>query len=186
MLTNGIHKWAPYLQKRQHSFAKPGSDKETVNGEVLAIVVGTLRPHCRSIRDNTQKATYNSYKRVHGLKFQGVVLPNRRFCDLHVSVVGSRHDAYMLGRSNLNPMAANVKELCGDTAYPNLSHVKQGSGVPPTFSQVRWLPLGPCQWPGSASSGALESLYSIAFLDYSKSQKLHLQAITELCIVAAL
>ncbi|CAM9523461.1 unnamed protein product [Discosporangium mesarthrocarpum] len=77
MWTNGIHKWSPYLPAAAAPIrCETGFAPGTVNGELFAFVDESLRPHSRPIHDYTQQATYSGYKRVHGVKFQGVVLPN--------------------------------------------------------------------------------------------------------------
>ncbi|CAM9966532.1 unnamed protein product [Discosporangium mesarthrocarpum] len=110
MLTNCIHKWTAYLPTAAASICcKTGFAPGTVNGEVFALVDWTPRPHFRSILDDTEKAMHSGYKRVHGLNYQGVVLPNGLLRDLCGPVVGSRHDAHMLDGSNLNPKVANMR-----------------------------------------------------------------------------
>ncbi|CAM9212168.1 unnamed protein product, partial [Discosporangium mesarthrocarpum] len=103
----------------------------------------------------------------HGLKFQGVVLPNGLLCDWYRPVAWSGHDVYKLSRGNLNPKVANRQEgapiqlvVHGDTAYPNLSHVKLGYRRTANIQPGQVDSLGPCQWPGSVSSGDLENLHT--------------------------
>ncbi|CAM9680055.1 unnamed protein product, partial [Discosporangium mesarthrocarpum] len=117
--------------------------------------------------------------RANGLKFQGVVLPNGLLCDLCRPIAGSRHDAHILGRRNLNPKVANMQEgapaqhaVYGDTACPNLFHVKRGY----------W------RTPGQVASNRAMSVARISiderfgklvqqfpFSDYNKNLNLHLQ-----------
>ena len=48
---------------------------------IIALVVdGTVRPICRP--GEMQRAVYNGHKRVHGLKFQSVALPNGLIANL--------------------------------------------------------------------------------------------------------
>ncbi|CAM9639320.1 unnamed protein product, partial [Discosporangium mesarthrocarpum] len=87
ILTNGIHKWAPYL----FAAAAPIRRKTvcTGNGEMegFAFVDRTLRPHCKSIHGDNKKVVYSGYLRIHVLKFLGMVFG---------PVAGSRHDSCML------------------------------------------------------------------------------------------
>ena len=55
---------------------------------------GTVRGICRP--DTNQRVVYNGHKRVHGLKFQTVALPNGLIGNLYGPVEGRRHDAGML------------------------------------------------------------------------------------------
>ncbi|CAM9239686.1 unnamed protein product [Discosporangium mesarthrocarpum] len=82
--------------------------------------------------DVAQAATYSGYKRNHGTKFQGVVLPNGIIADLWGPVVGSRHEGcLMISSLDARPREVQVGNhvqyyAYGDTAYAVLSHVKHG------------------------------------------------------------
>ena len=73
-----------------------------------------------------ERVVYNSHKRVHGLKFQSVALPNGLIGKLYGPVEGRRHDARMLKDSgllnDLSRVGFNIRGevlcLCGDPAYP--------------------------------------------------------------------
>ena len=49
----------------------------------------------------TRRVVYNGHKRVHGLKFQSVALPNGLIGNLYEPVEGRRHHAQMLEDSGL-------------------------------------------------------------------------------------
>ena len=48
-----------------------------------------------------QQTVYNGHKRVHGIKFQSVVLPNGLIANLNGPYEGRRHDSTMLRESGL-------------------------------------------------------------------------------------
>lgn len=84
---------------------------------------GTLRPICKPRLH--QRDCYNGHKRVHGLKFQAVSLPNGLIANLYGPVEGRRHDAFMLAESGLLSKLEEKNQgeetpLCiyGDPAYP--------------------------------------------------------------------
>lgn len=62
-------------------------------------VDGTVRPVCRP--QQGQRELYNGHKRVHGIKFQSIVVPNGMIANLFGPIMGRRHDAYMLARSGV-------------------------------------------------------------------------------------
>lgn len=64
-----------------------------------ALVDGTL---CRIARpQNSQRAVYNGHKRVHGIKFQSVVIPSGLIANLAGPFEGRRHDSTMLHESRM-------------------------------------------------------------------------------------
>ena len=95
----------------------------------FGFVDGTL---CRIARpQNHQRAVYNGHKRVHGIKFQSVVVPNGLIANLVGPFEGRRHDSTMLHESRmlreLQRVAwANGEPLClyGDPAYPLGIHLQ--------------------------------------------------------------
>lgn len=60
---------------------------------------GTVRPICRP--SVNQKLVYSRHKRVHGLKFQSVVIPNGLIDNMYGPIKAKRHDSAML-RMSLN------------------------------------------------------------------------------------
>ena len=86
--------------------------------------MGTVRGTCRP--GANQRVVYNGHKRVHGLKFQSVALPNGLIGNLYGPVEGRRQDAGMLKDSGLlNDLSrvgfntrGEVLFLYGDPAYP--------------------------------------------------------------------
>ncbi|CAM9691724.1 unnamed protein product [Discosporangium mesarthrocarpum] len=131
-------------------------------------------------------------KCVNGIKFQGVVLPNGLLCDVSGPVVGRRHDAWLLKESNLNPKVRDAQEglpvqyvVYGDTAYPMLSHVKQGSEGDLPWKREK--PTRGCPRVGSVLRRAFGKVLQLwPFLDFENNSKLQIQPNSHLYIVGAL
>ena len=68
---------AATLQKYANAVFNKGAALDNCFG----FVDGTVRPICRP--DQNQRIVYNGHKRVHGLKFQSVVLPNGIIANLY-------------------------------------------------------------------------------------------------------
>ena len=78
-----------------------------------------------------QRLVYNGHKRVHGIKFQSISLPNGIIANLTGPFEGQRHDSTMLHQSGvlreLQQIAwNNGQPLCiyGDPAYPLSLHIQ--------------------------------------------------------------
>ena len=92
---------------------------------LVGFIDGTVTPTCRP--KYLQKPFYNGHKRVHGLKFQSVVIPNGIILNMFGPMTGNRHDAALLRESGLLPQldllgnGPNQHPYClyGDQAYPN-------------------------------------------------------------------
>ena len=87
------------------------------------VIDGTLISICRPSLNQTQ--VYNGYKRVNGIKFQSIVLPNGLIGNLVGPWESRRYDCTMLHESGLlNDLQGvvwfNGQPLCiyGDPAYP--------------------------------------------------------------------
>ena len=82
------------------------------------------RPICRP--QQNQKLVFNGHKRLHGLKFQNIVIPNGLISHLYGPIEGRHHDAGMLRESNVLAQMANhmtspngyIFSVYGDPAYP--------------------------------------------------------------------
>lgn len=94
---------------------------------VWGFIDGTLRKTCRP--SWFQRLAYSGHKRCHGIKFQSVVTPDGLIAMLYGPIAGSRHDAFLLGQSNLiqqlrdcipvDPLTNRHRfQLYGDPAYP--------------------------------------------------------------------
>ena len=90
---------------------------------------GTVRPICRP--SINQKLVYSGHKRVHGLKFKSVVIPNGLIANMYGPLEAKRHDSAMLRISELLPKLeqcmtmpdGTVFSLYGDLAYPLCVHL---------------------------------------------------------------
>jgi nuclease HARBI1 len=101
---------------------------------IWGFIDGTLRKICRPTYH--QRLLYSGHKRSHGIKFQSVVPPDGLIVDLFGPMVGSRHDSFMLGESNLlnklrdlmpaDGSLGTVFSLYGDPAYPQSLHLFGG------------------------------------------------------------
>lgn len=95
----------------------------------FGFIDGTVRPICRP--NINQRVMYNGHKRVHGIKFQSVVVPNGLIANLSGPYEGKKHDRMMLNESGLLgdlELNANYmgQPLClyGDPAYPLRRHLQ--------------------------------------------------------------
>lgn len=93
----------------------------------------------------TQGVLYSGNDRVHGLKWQGIMLPNGIMPFPFGPICGSNHDAEMLRRSGLFQAldhimqhAAGTYALFGDLAYPNHRYMHRPfEGAAPQHGQTR-------------------------------------------------
>lgn len=101
---------------------------------VWAFVDGTFRFCCKPSGDAMfQRALYTNYKKQHGLKFQGVAMPNGLFWHLCGPISGIRNDSYLLYVSGvmdyLDPFLRTPDRtfaLYGDGAYATTDTFKTG------------------------------------------------------------
>ena len=153
---------------------------------------GTVRPVCRP--GQMQRVLYNGHKKVHGLKFQSVVMPNGLIANLYGPVEGKRHDSAMLTQSQLLPklqqyaVDTNGRALCiyGDPAYPlrvqlqapfrSVRLTQQEKDYNQSMSQVRVA----VEW----IFGDISSWF--AFMDFKKNLKVGLSAVGKMYITCAL
>ncbi|XP_078321381.1 uncharacterized protein LOC144621637 [Crassostrea virginica] len=153
---------------------------------------GTVRPICRT--SINQKLVYSGHKRVHGLKFQSVVILNGLIANMYGPIEANRHDSAMLRISELLPKLeqrmtmpdGTVFSLYGDLAYPLRVHLITpfkgaflnnqekifNSRMSKLRSSVKW------------TFGKILSLF--AFVDSKKNQKLFLQPVAKYYLVATL
>ena len=98
---------------------------------VWGFIDGTLRGIARPRIG--QHLTYSGHKRKHGLKYQGIALPNGLIGYLWGPTLGRRHDSYMLFTSGLLPLlrwmmvnAGSNYVLYGDLGYPLTDVIQVG------------------------------------------------------------
>jgi hypothetical protein len=156
----------------------------------IGFIDGTIRPLSRPTEQQT--LFYSGYKKVHCIKFQGVMGPNGLILELYGPIIGRRADGYMLGKSNfLDHMA----DLClqangayyvyGDPAYALNIYVLRGLKGALTPAEQRFCALMnslrvTVEW------GFGLVLRDWAFVDFSKNLKLGKQPLGRLYVAAAL
>ena len=140
-----------------------------------------------------QRVMYNGHKRVHGMKFQSVVLPNGIIANLAGPYEGRRHDSTMLQQSGLLTSLRRVahfngQPLClyGDPAYPLGVHLQtpfQGRVLTPemqAFNKAMSSVRVSVEW-------MFENITKyFSFIDFKRQMKLNLSAIGKMYIVSAL
>ena len=136
---------------------------------------------------------YNGHKRVHGIKFQSVVLPNGLIGNLAGPFEGRRHDSTMLHESGLLTSQEQVAffnnhPLCiyGDLAYPLGVHLQapfRNVEITPElqeFNREMSLVRVSVEW----MFGNITNYFS--FVDFKRQMKLHLSPVGKIYFVAAL
>lgn len=101
----------------------------------IGFIDGTVRSVCRPVA--CQEAVYSGHKRVHALKFQGVMLPNGLIGSFSGPYPGAWHDARMLNASRLKNQLDQFAPgylLYGDGAYPWGKHFRRPFRCPPSGS----------------------------------------------------
>ena len=157
----------------------------------FGFVDGTVLRICRPTAN--QRVVYNGHKRVHGIKFQSVALPNGLIGNFDGPYEGRRHDSTILQESGLlidlqRVAWFNQQPLCiyGDPAYPLQVHLqapfRTGNLAPnqesfnKAMSEVRvaveWL------------FGEIKTFFK--FVDFKSQQKIGLSAVGKVYVVCAL
>lgn len=152
----------------------------------IGFIDGTLRAMAKPT-DN-QNACYNGHKRTHGLKYQGVMLPNGIIGHMFGQIEGKRHDAAMLEESGLLQAMEQIGDYCvyGDQAYPiSPKLISPFRGVALTADQQAFndamVPLRlSIEW------GFGEIIKFFALLDFKKNLKLQLQPISKYYLVGTI
>lgn len=162
------------------------------HADVVGFVDGTVRACSRPRgQDDIQRELYSGHKRVHALKWQGVILPNGIIGDLHGPEVGRRHDAFLMRQSTLNARLAQAQvghavqyKVFGDAAYAIMSHVKRGwTGM--LNNQQRLDNMHMAQACIAVEWGFGKVVNDYAFVDH-KNLKLFLQPIGRIYFCAVL
>ena len=107
-----LNSWnQPFLQPAElHRFARSIYDKGAPLDNCFGFIDATVRPICRP--NINQRVMYNGHKRVHGIKFQSVVVPNGLIANLSGPYEGKKHDSMMLNESGLlGDLQLNAKLL---------------------------------------------------------------------------
>jgi hypothetical protein len=70
------------------NYAEAVSDRNAPLENCWGFIDGTVRPICRP--QQNQKLVFNGHKRVYGLKFQSIVIPNGLISHLYGPIEGRR------------------------------------------------------------------------------------------------
>lgn len=117
-------------QKMAHyGLVFPGDQRSCVAGFIDCTLVKIERPSGPSY---IQRAFYTKFKKMHAIKFQGVVLANGLIVDVFGPRSGRRNDLHLLGASNINQKMQNAQAgnqqqfvLYGDNIYVVRSHIRR-------------------------------------------------------------
>ena len=119
--------WAPHLP----DFSAAVFNRLGTYDNLWGFIDGTLRGIARPSLG--QRLAYSGHKRKHGLKYQGIALPNGLIGYLWGPVLGRRHDSYMLMVSGLETtlrwMMTSLGTdyvVYGDPAYPLTTVIQTG------------------------------------------------------------
>lgn len=124
-----------------------------------------------------QAPLHSGHKRCHGVKIQGIVLPNGIQPWPYGPIHGSRHDCYVLRESGLLPLmqdlcnaAARTFLLFNDSAYPMSPYLRPmyRSDMPPwqvAFNRI----MSPLRVSGEWGFGKIADLWP--WLDITRSQQ---------------
>lgn len=196
VLQDSIHVWVPHFPR----FAAKVREKCNTPAQfadVVCFVDGTVRPCSRPQgRDDVQREVYSGHKRVHGIKFQAVTLPNGIIADVSGPYSGRRHDSYLMTESRLNDRiaAAQIGQLVqykvfGDKAYAMLSHVRRawpdninGNGVLTAAQRHENRNLAGARICAEWAYGEVVKYW--AFVDFKKNLKLFVQPVAKVYLVA--
>ena len=126
-----------------------------------------------------QNVVYSGHKRIHGLKYQGIVFPNGIQPFPYGPICGSRHDSHMLRESRVIDVLRRVCRgrlgvdyvLFGDSAYPIsrfLLRMFKGQMTP--AQQAFNNDMGPLRVSVEWGFGKIVQLWP--FLDFRKKMKI--------------
>jgi hypothetical protein len=108
----------------------------------FGFIDGTVHQVCRPVK--FQKSVWSGHKRVHGMKFQSVILPDGMFAQLYGPVEARRHDVILLKDSGLVELFENSPALAGyhlfgDMGYTNNSWILSPyKGINLDGNQAMW------------------------------------------------
>jgi hypothetical protein len=133
------------IRLKLESFQRPGVSWEPGKFEICGFIDdkcwetlapgGPIRSGANALRVSLllQRAFYNGWKCIHGLKCQTVVLPNGMTCDMFGPKSLRNNDLILLRDSTINERMYNVqmhvpeqlqKKFYGDSIFPWLSHIR--------------------------------------------------------------
>jgi nuclease HARBI1 len=173
---------------------------------IVGFIDGTVRPTCRPIdkpkgigrrTHDLQRRVFSGHKRVHGLKYQGIVLPDGIIMDMAGPFPARRNDAYLLSKSEILPRMARAHRravinhilytLFGDAAYvQGEDHLTSGvKGINLSEDDKRF------NTEMSRVREAIEWAFDkivqeFAFVDFKKNLKILLQPVATIYLVATI
>ncbi|XP_070178250.1 uncharacterized protein [Littorina saxatilis] len=178
---------APELLRYCQAIARKGAPLQNCWG----FIDGTVRPMCRP--GQHQREVFNGHKRVHGLKFQSIVIPNGLIANLHGPIEGRRHDSALLTASGaMQYMEANCNidgaPLCvyGDPAYPLRPHLHRPHRGNNLTREQQQFNTDMSSVRQAVEWGFQKITTEWAFLDFKKNLKLFLSPVGKLYMVGAL
>jgi hypothetical protein len=130
-----INRWRLHMP----SFAAACAARRSAYVTLMSMIDGTLSAMCRprggyspAMPDGIQRSVFSGHKKRHGLKYQGVVIPNGLFGDFFGPVLGRRSDSFLLAVSGfLNRMrrlqqSTGVRYIAyGDAAYAPSPYIQR-------------------------------------------------------------
>ncbi|CAN7938209.1 unnamed protein product [Ixodes hexagonus] len=132
------HSWLNHSNLDE--FSKAVHAKGAPVDKCWGFIDGTALPICRPTED--QRLFFSGHKRMHALKYQGVMCANGIVAEMHGPYPGHRHDAGILRLSGLFQRLEDVVHdstyyLYGDPAYP-LHPLIQNAFMGATLTAPRW------------------------------------------------
>lgn len=186
--------WIDDLPSFRDAIIRKGSPPDL---NIWAFVDGTLRPTCRPIYG--QESQYSGHKRIHGLKFESVSLPNGIIARLFGPEDGRRHDITLARKSGLYDALKEIGDLgmekwglkfraYADSGYIGLfnDHLIVGyKGATLTAEQLAFnLTMSKVRESVEWCFGKVITYF--AFLDFRKNLKVFLQPVAAYYITGVL
>jgi hypothetical protein len=179
-----------------HGYRQYFPDAEDANGfDVFAFIDNTITSTCRPgggprsggeqaprYPQLVQQAFYTGWKKLHGLKWQTVDLPNGMNYEVWGAASVRHNDNYTLGESGILAKMAHdqrgwpkAMKILGDSAYTNGAHIRvvgDGRGWSSLREAIEW------------GYKDLKTLWK--YIDYRHSLKLRKQPIAKIIFVSML
>jgi hypothetical protein len=160
---------------------------------VQGFIDGTLRKTCRP--SYFQRLEYSGYKRLHGIKFQSVVVPDGLIALMFGPVNGCQHDSYLLSTSGVlqhphqlipeDGSTGIIFSLCCDPAYPQSRYLFGGFqnaalGSPEAAWNMAMSRVRECvEW------GFKEMIAQFSFLDFRASMKIFQSTVAQYYVLGS-
>lgn len=125
---HAIVEWHPYLDYDGIRSYAEALTKSANTVEIWGFIDGTSRPICRPGED--QEVFYSGYKKIHGIKFQGIATPDGLIMSCSGPYSGRTNDLRMFQRSRLEERLRRLFDgrtpyyLFRDSAYQSCYKVR--------------------------------------------------------------